>query len=330
MGLVVTLIWGRSPVMRVLAITGIVAGIAYVFTPLTASGGLGQPTGFDANLRYVAPPLVIALAITPLVPTLRRRPWPWVLIGFFAGVPAGLHGGSDHRAELEVRPLVRVPGAGDPDRGRVPAVLVAPSRPGIRRSVLAGVGIAALVVDGGHRANQEEQYLDHRYRANVAPQLDRRLPIHAGVDAAEVRPRGPTPASPSSAAPAPSASTSSTATTSPTGSSTGQGLAAAPSGQIDDCNDLRATRSTAGDYDYIVTTPPPEPGSRPRIFWVGGERRRLARAAWNVEAIVVFGLARTSSRSTGRSTSEAPAPSLPVRRSAALMSLGNTWPAHSS
>ena len=41
--------------MRVLAITGIVAGVAYVFTPLTASGGLGQPTGFDANLRYVAP-----------------------------------------------------------------------------------------------------------------------------------------------------------------------------------------------------------------------------------------------------------------------------------
>ena len=54
-GLVVAFFWGGSRLMRVLAITGIVAGVAYVFTPLTASGGLGQPTGFDANLRYVAP-----------------------------------------------------------------------------------------------------------------------------------------------------------------------------------------------------------------------------------------------------------------------------------
>ena len=43
--LIVALIWGGSRLMRVLAITGIVAGVAYVFTPLTASGGLGQPTG---------------------------------------------------------------------------------------------------------------------------------------------------------------------------------------------------------------------------------------------------------------------------------------------
>ena len=51
---------GRAArLLRLLAITGIVAGVAYVFTPLTASGGLGQPTGFDANLRYVAPALII-------------------------------------------------------------------------------------------------------------------------------------------------------------------------------------------------------------------------------------------------------------------------------
>ena len=39
---VVALVWaffrGGSALMRVLAVTGMVAGIAYIFTPLTASG----------------------------------------------------------------------------------------------------------------------------------------------------------------------------------------------------------------------------------------------------------------------------------------------------
>ena len=39
LALIAALIWGGSALMRVLAVTGIVAGIAYVFTPFTASGG---------------------------------------------------------------------------------------------------------------------------------------------------------------------------------------------------------------------------------------------------------------------------------------------------
>ena len=71
-GLLFVLVKGGSRLMRVLAITGIVAGLAYVFTPLTASGGLGQPTGFDANLRYVAPALIMAFVLLPLVPSVRH------------------------------------------------------------------------------------------------------------------------------------------------------------------------------------------------------------------------------------------------------------------
>ena len=58
--------------MRVLAVTGIVAGIAYVFTPLTASGSLGDPSGFDANLRYVAPALIVGFVLLPLIPWIRH------------------------------------------------------------------------------------------------------------------------------------------------------------------------------------------------------------------------------------------------------------------
>ena len=72
---VVALVWaffkGGSALMRILAVTGMVAGIAYVFTPLTASGSLGDPSGFDANLRYVAPVLhrrLPAAAADPVVP----------------------------------------------------------------------------------------------------------------------------------------------------------------------------------------------------------------------------------------------------------------------
>ena len=39
---IVTLLWGRSNLLRVLAITGMLAGVAYIFTPLTASGALGS------------------------------------------------------------------------------------------------------------------------------------------------------------------------------------------------------------------------------------------------------------------------------------------------
>jgi hypothetical protein len=167
-GLVAALIWGRSGVMRVLAITGIVAGIAYVFTPLTASGALGDAGGFDANLRYVSPALVIAFVLVPLIPRLRHGPWPWVLIGFFAilviqgTITEPSWGKYDHVFESLELALIVV---------AVPAVLVALSRLGTHRVALAAFAAAALVVTVIIGRTQEEQYLDHRYQAAVAPPL---------------------------------------------------------------------------------------------------------------------------------------------------------------
>ena len=81
-GLVFALLRGGSALMRILAVTGIVAGIAYIFTLLTASV-LGDPTGFDANLRYVAPVLIVGFLLLPLVPWIRHGNRPWILIGLF-------------------------------------------------------------------------------------------------------------------------------------------------------------------------------------------------------------------------------------------------------
>jgi hypothetical protein len=179
-GLVVTMIWARSSLLRVLAITGIVAGIAYVFTPLTASGGLGEPTGFDANLRYVAPVLIIALTITPLVPALRRSPWPWALIGLYGlfvlqgsfpihidggigidAAPSWKFGHLDESLELALIVI------------GVPALLVYGARRGVGRWALIAFSVAALALVVALGREQQEEYLDERYEANVAPVLDR-------------------------------------------------------------------------------------------------------------------------------------------------------------
>jgi hypothetical protein len=47
--------------------------LAYVFTPLTASGPEGNPEGFAWNLRYIAPALALGLVLVPLLPPPRGR-----------------------------------------------------------------------------------------------------------------------------------------------------------------------------------------------------------------------------------------------------------------
>jgi hypothetical protein len=175
-GLVFALWKGGSRLMKVLAVTGLFAGLAYVFTPLTASGGLGQPTGFDANLRYVAPALIIGFAITPLIPALRHRPWPWVLIAGFGllvlqgtirpdgfGLQSSVSWNYGHLDEsLELALLVV----------GIPALLVYGQRNGWSRYVLGGVAAAALALMVVLGNDQREQYIDDRYEATVAPGLD--------------------------------------------------------------------------------------------------------------------------------------------------------------
>ncbi|MGZ5342873.1 MAG: hypothetical protein ACXWEK_07550 [Solirubrobacterales bacterium] len=76
-GLVVLLIRGRTPMLRVLALVGLVAAAAYAFTPLSAAGAEGSPSGFAPNLRYFSPGFAVGLVLLPLaIPLLnnvRRR-----------------------------------------------------------------------------------------------------------------------------------------------------------------------------------------------------------------------------------------------------------------
>ncbi|MGB7588444.1 MAG: hypothetical protein WBM00_07010 [Solirubrobacterales bacterium] len=79
----------RNRILRVLAAAAIVTAVVYVFTPLTAAGQEGSPTGFFTNTRYLVPGLVLALALLPVARSLRapdKRAWQTLL--FLTGVYA--------------------------------------------------------------------------------------------------------------------------------------------------------------------------------------------------------------------------------------------------
>jgi hypothetical protein len=61
----------RNRILRVIAVAALLTAIVYVFTPLTAAGREGSPTGFFTNTRYLMPGLVLALTLLPIARLLR-------------------------------------------------------------------------------------------------------------------------------------------------------------------------------------------------------------------------------------------------------------------
>jgi hypothetical protein len=79
----------RNQILRVIAAAALLTAVVYVFTPLTAAGQEGSPTGFFTNTRYLMPGLVLALVLLPIARPLRApetRAWQTLL--FLVGVYA--------------------------------------------------------------------------------------------------------------------------------------------------------------------------------------------------------------------------------------------------
>jgi len=72
-GLFLCLGRGSSPVLRLVAAAGLAAAIAWLIAPTSASGPEGMPRGFESGLRYLAPALVLGLALLPATPLLADR-----------------------------------------------------------------------------------------------------------------------------------------------------------------------------------------------------------------------------------------------------------------
>jgi hypothetical protein len=70
-GLLLCLGRGADPIMRVAALTGLAAVVAWLIAPTSASGPTGMPHGFESGLRYLAPALTLGLILLPAVPQLR-------------------------------------------------------------------------------------------------------------------------------------------------------------------------------------------------------------------------------------------------------------------
>ncbi|MGB7684643.1 MAG: hypothetical protein WBL45_02535 [Solirubrobacterales bacterium] len=77
----------RNIILRVIAVGALATAIVYVFTPLTAAGQEGSPTGFFTNTRYLVPGLLMAMVLLPIARPLRapdRRAWQTLL--FLTGI----------------------------------------------------------------------------------------------------------------------------------------------------------------------------------------------------------------------------------------------------
>jgi hypothetical protein len=63
----------RDPLLLIASLTGLAALAAWLIAPTSASGPDGMPRGFESGLRYLAPALVLGLALLPAVLPTRLR-----------------------------------------------------------------------------------------------------------------------------------------------------------------------------------------------------------------------------------------------------------------
>jgi hypothetical protein len=160
-------LWRGGPLERMLAAVALVSAIAYLLTPLSASGPEGTPIGFRLNIRYLAPGLALALvlaAIPPRVGVERERWWrlgALVVLAALIAISAGA---------LEAIDTDRIPGSILLALAVIglPLAIVWLSRRGVARVRLAaGAVVAAIVLAVIGRLAQED-YQELRY-SSAAP-----------------------------------------------------------------------------------------------------------------------------------------------------------------
>ncbi len=80
-GGLISLAWGRERVLRWMGAVALFAMLAYLFTPLSAAGAEGAPTGFGINIRYAIPALLLGIALLPLSRVFDGERRQWGLLG---------------------------------------------------------------------------------------------------------------------------------------------------------------------------------------------------------------------------------------------------------
>jgi hypothetical protein len=176
---VLLVLWRGGRIERMVGVVALLAAVAYLLTPLGASGPEGMPIGFRLNIRYLAPGLVLALTLLAIPPDFVRgrrdrrlgdveRLWRLGTLAIFVVLTVVSAGA------VEAIDTDRIPGTAALALAVValPLLLVFLSRRGLQPLSLAGIGAAAVVAlaVGGRFA--QDHYLDERY-STAAPDYPR-------------------------------------------------------------------------------------------------------------------------------------------------------------
>jgi hypothetical protein len=278
-GALAALVFARPRVLRWIGGVALFGMLAYLFTPLSAAGAEGAPTGFGINIRYAIPALLAGITLLPLALARlgrnassagRDRTRGWIALSLLVVMLV-----VTDRPDAVLR---------DPDRPfawlvallavLIPALLVFLRRRGApRKAIFAGFGLLALVVVAVAYPIQRS-YLRDRF-ANPDPEtsipgmhLDSAYRWARGIDAARIGLAGTT------------------------AGFLGYGFygtdlsnrvrylgAKAPHGAFDpipSCPEFRAAVNAA-ELDYLVTSPllnfidPGKPIPSPEARWLRGE-----------------------------------------------------------
>jgi hypothetical protein len=165
-GVVVWLLRGGR-LERMLAAVAVLAAIAYVLTPLGASGPEGTPVGFRLNIRYLAPGLGLALllaAIPPPLGAVRERWWRLGALGLFGAMTVL------NVVHFDPIDADRMPGSVLLALAviAIPVAFVLLAGRGLSRGALAaGAAVAVVALAVGGRAVQKD-YLEVRYSSAAA------------------------------------------------------------------------------------------------------------------------------------------------------------------
>jgi hypothetical protein len=161
----------RDRVLMVAGLTGFAVIAAWLIAPTSASGPEGMPRGFESGLRYLAPALVLGLALLPATPPLRG-----ILRRWRTDTAAGREGSRTDR--LPLRSLLVSLSATKGERS---------ARSGSpRRFLLLGAGLAVIAIAIGYPV--QRHYLRNRYATPTfaAPGLNAAFKWANGVSGARI------------------------------------------------------------------------------------------------------------------------------------------------
>ncbi len=164
---VLLVLWRGGRVERMLAAVAALSAIAYLFTPLSASGPEGSPVGFRLNMRYLAPGLTLALTLLSITPPFargRERIWQLGMLAIFA-VLIAVSAGAPEAIDTD-----RIPGTAALAAAMIalPLALVLLWRRGVPPVPLTGAAVLAVIALAVFGRFAQEDYLDQRY-SSAAP-----------------------------------------------------------------------------------------------------------------------------------------------------------------